>query len=185
MLRAITRGGAAMMFFSFRTLAFAWTGLAGAAAVSAAVLQASYVPAANTGSGGASRRRRTIGAGHRSPSRAVRKPLSTGHAAARRTHGRRASPNDSPFRRSRRCVLQGWNRAEPCRAAATPPSRFMRPSRPIPPGGGGCRIQASMPWAATTIMAHSPAIMDGNQSTKGQPLAAWRWRGLRPLVPSA
>ena len=35
-----------MTLFSFRTLAFAWTGLAGAAAVSAAVLQASYVPPA-------------------------------------------------------------------------------------------------------------------------------------------
>ena len=35
-----------MTLFSFRTLAFAWTGLAGAAAVSAAALQASYVPPA-------------------------------------------------------------------------------------------------------------------------------------------
>ena len=33
-----------MTLFSFRTLAFAWSGLAGAAAVSAAVLQVSYVP---------------------------------------------------------------------------------------------------------------------------------------------
>jgi hypothetical protein len=33
-----------MTLFSFRTLALAWTGLAGVAAVSAAALQASYVP---------------------------------------------------------------------------------------------------------------------------------------------
>ena len=35
-----------MTLFSFRTLAVAWTGVAGAAAVSAAALQASYVPPA-------------------------------------------------------------------------------------------------------------------------------------------
>ena len=43
MLRGGTSGVRPMTLFSFKTLAFAWTGLAGLAAVGAGVLQASYV----------------------------------------------------------------------------------------------------------------------------------------------